>query len=152
MEQEAGCGWGDLHLSHLALKGCHFSGQVCASVNVRATAAHCWMETMKDAFTLQSLKITSAKKKEEKPWRHNFTKLPSCDKNTLVARLRVHQKHCKCVRHSGNVCVCESARVFVHAFKRISQRLNYFQTTESVALSRIPRTKSTNLLHQVQSD
>lgn len=49
-------------------------------------------------------------------------------------------------------CVCMSVYVRTHAFKRISQLLNYFQTTVSAAWSWIPREKSTNLVHQVKSD
>lgn len=61
------------------------------------------------------------------------------------------------IKSSGSTCVtgqrvCISLCMCVHAFKRISQRLNYFQTTVSAAWSWIPRNKSTNLVHQVKSD
>lgn len=115
VEQEAGCGWGDLHLHHLALKGCHFSVQVCVSVCVRPTAAHCWMETMKDAFTWQRLKIMSSKRKGEKPSRHNFTERTHfsslvikpcwspdyvCVSKALQVRASLGQRVCM------QVCVC----------------------------------------------
>lgn len=55
-----------------------------------------------------------------------------------------HQKLWKYLRHWT---VCVSVYVCTHAFKRISQRLKYFQTTVSGAWSGVPRTQSTNLIH-----